>query len=169
MAEEETKGQLLEKELLYKTKNLGESDGSLLEKASDFCDYSIGLLEKNGYSEFEMGKKYSPGDKFYYNNRGKALIMVTVGKRPIADGLRLGVSHTDSPRLDFKPNPLFEDTDMAYFKTHYYGGIKKYQWATIPLSLHGVIVLNDGSSVKVCIGEDEGDPLFCCHTWPRTR
>lgn len=177
MAEEETKGQLLEKELLYKTKNLGESDGSLLEKASDFCegykeflcnkterevvDYSIDLLEKNGYSEFEMGKKYSPGDKFYYNNRGKALIMVTVGKRPIADGLRLGVSHTDSPRLDFKPNPLFEDTDMAYFKTHYYGGIKKYQWATIPLSLHGVIVLNDGSSVKVCIGEDEGDPLFC--------
>ena len=177
MAEEQSKGQKLAEELLRKPKNLGEFDPELLGKASEFCegykrflcnkterevvDYSIPILKEHGYTEFEMGRKYGPGDKFYYNNRGKALIMVTVGKRPVADGLRFGVSHIDSPRLDFKPNPLFEDTEMAYFKTHYYGGIKKYQWTTIPLSLHGVVKKCDGTSVKVCIGEDEGDPLFC--------
>ena len=177
MAEKETKGQKLEKKLLNKPKNVGETDNNLLAEAQEFCegykeflcnkterevvDYSIPILKKNGYKEFKMGKKYGPGDKFYYNNRGKNLIIVTVGKRPISDGLRLGVSHIDSPRLDFKPNPLFEDTDMAFFKTHYYGGIKKYQWTTIPMSLHGVVKLTNGKTVKIRIGEDEGDPLFC--------
>ena len=177
MAEKKSDGQKLEEKLLMRSANLGEADGSLLDKAKDFCeeykkflcnktereilDHAMPILKKNGYKEFQMGKKYSPGNKFYMNNRDKALIMVTVGKRPIADGLRVGVSHTDSPRLDFKPNPLFEDTDMAYFKTHYYGGIKKYQWAAIPLSLHGVILLTNGKTVKVNIGEEEGDPVFC--------
>jgi len=177
MAEKKSDGQKLEEKLLMRSANLGEADGSLLEKAKDFCeeykkflcnktereilDHAMPILKKKGYKEFQMGKRYSPGNKFYMNNRDKALIMVTVGKRPIADGLRVGVSHTDSPRLDFKPNPLFEDTDMAYFKTHYYGGIKKYQWAAIPLSLHGVVLLTNGKTVKVNIGEEEGDPAFC--------
>ena len=177
MAEKKSEGQKLEEKLLMKSANLGEADGSLLDVAHGFCedykkflcnktereilDYALPILKKKGYKEFQIGKKYSSGNKFYMNNRGKALIMVTIGKRPVADGLRVGVSHTDSPRLDFKPNPLFEDTDMAYFKTHYYGGIKKYQWPTIPLSLHGVIVLMNGKTVKVNIGEEEGDPVFC--------
>ena len=177
MAEKKSEGQKLEEKLLMKSKNLGESDGSLLDKTMGFSeeykgflcnkterevvDYAIPILKKKGYKEFQLGKKYAPGSKFYMNNRDKALIMVTVGKRPVADGLRIGVSHTDSPRLDFKPNPLFEDTDMAYFKTHYYGGIKKYQWAAIPLSLHGVVMLTNGKTIKVKIGEDEKDPVFC--------
>ena len=177
MTEKKSEGQKLEEKLLMKSKNIGETDGSLLDKAMEFCeeykkflcyktereilDHAVPILKKKGYKEFQLGKKYAPGNKFYMNNRGKALIMVTVGKRPVADGLRIGVSHTDSPRLDFKPNPLFEDTDMAYFKTHYYGGIKKYQWAAIPLSLHGVVSLADGKTVKVVIGEDEKDPAFC--------
>ena len=177
MPKKETKGQQLEKELLNKPKNVGEIDNNLLNEAQKFCegykeflrnkterevvDYTIPILKAHKYIEFQMGKKYKAGDKFYYNNRGKALIMVTVGKRPVSDGLRLGVSHIDSPRLDFKPNPLFEDIDMAFFKTHYYGGIKKYQWTTVPMSLHGVIRLTDGKTVKVRIGEEEGDPLFC--------
>jgi len=177
MSDEKTAGQKLEEKLLMKTKNLGETDASLLERSMEFCeeykkflsnktereilDYTLPILKKKGYKEFQPGKKYSPGDKFYMNNRGKALIMVTLGKRSVADGLRIGVSHTDSPRLDFKPNPLFEDTDMAYFKTHYYGGIKKYQWTAIPLSLHGVVSLTNGKTVKVNIGEDEKDPVFC--------
>ncbi|MDR1405209.1 MAG: aminopeptidase [Candidatus Methanoplasma sp.] len=177
MTEKKSTGQKLEEKLLVKTKNLGEMDGSLLGQAAGFCeeykkflcskterevvDYVLPILKKKGYKEFRLGKKYSPGEKFYMNNRSKALIMVTVGRRPVSDGLRVGVSHTDSPRLDFKPNPLFEDTDMAYFKTHYYGGIKKYQWAAVPLSLRGVISLANGKTVKVNVGEDEGDPVFC--------
>ena len=177
MSDEKSIGQELEEKLLMKSKNLGESDDDVLKQATDFCedykrflnnktereivDYTIPLLKKNGYSEFIQGKKYSPGEKFYMNNRDKTLIMVTMGKRPINEGLRVGVSHIDSPRLDFKPNPLFEDTDMAYFKTHYYGGIKKYQWTAIPLSLHGVVSLIDGTIVKVNIGEDDSDPVFC--------
>ena len=177
MADKKSDGQKLEEKLLMRSANLGEADGSLLEEAKGFCeeykkflcnktereilDYAMPILKKKGYKEFQLGKKYSAGNKFYMNNRGKALIMVTVGKRPLSDGVRVGVSHADSPRLDFKPNPLFEDTDMAFFKTHYYGGIKKYQWPAIPLSLHGVILLSNGKSVKINIGEEEGDPVFC--------
>ena len=177
MADEETKGQKLEKELLMKPANLGEKDAGLLERASEFCegyklfldnkterevvDYTVPILREHGYKEYVRGTAYKPGEKVYLNNRGKSLIMVTVGKRPVADGMRFGVSHIDSPRLDFKPSPLFEDTDMAYFKTHYYGGIKKYQWTAIPLSIRGVVMKRDGTSVKVRIGEEEGDPLFC--------
>lgn len=175
--DEKTKGQELEEKLLMKPKNLGEEDQDLLKKSIEFCDdykkflnnkterevvdYTIPILKKHGYKEYVRGKKYAPGEKIYFNNRGKNLIMITVGKKPVGEGLRLGISHIDSPRLDFKPNPLFEDTDIAYFKTHYYGGIKKYQWSTIPLSLHGVISLKNGSNVKVNLGEDDEDPTFC--------
>lgn len=176
---EKTKGQQLQEQLLIDRKNMGELlDETDLQKAQDFCegyktfldraktereavDYMIELLEKQGYTPFTLDKAYAPGDKFYWVNRGKALIAVTKGQRPVAQGVRIAASHIDSPRLDLKPRPLFEEAQLAYFKTHYYGGIKKYQWATIPLALHGVIVKKDGSSVKVAIGEDLSEPVFC--------
>ena len=96
-------------------------------------------LKEAGYEEFEEGKIYQPGDKVYQINRKKALLMSTFGKRPLEDGVRINVAHIDSPRLDLKPNPLYEKAEAAYFKTHYYGGIRKYQWGTIPLAIHGVV------------------------------
>ncbi|HKM09456.1 MAG TPA: aminopeptidase [Candidatus Methanomethylophilaceae archaeon] len=177
MDEEKTKGQQLAEKILVKIETLGERDNSILESSFEFCegykdflncktereivDYTIPILESNGYTEYVLGKKYKPGDRFYMNNRNKGLIMVTMGKRPVSEGMRIGVSHIDSPRLDFKPNPLFECNGMAYFKTHYYGGIKKYQWFAIPLSLHGVVCTEDGRTVKITIGEEEGEPQFC--------
>ena len=105
-----------------------------------------------GFTEYDRNKKYAPGEKVYYNNRGKAIVLAVMGKKPLREGVRLSAAHIDSPRLDLKPNPLYEDNALALFKTHYYGGIKKYQWTCIPLSLHGVIIKKDGESVKVNIG-----------------
>ena len=123
--------------------------------------YSKELLEKNGFVEYNTGMKLKAGDKIYRNNRDKAIIMAVIGSAPIEEGVRLCAAHIDSPRLDMKQNPIYEDTEMALFKTHYYGGIKKYQWTTIPLSLHGVIIKADGTKITVNIGEDENDPVFC--------
>lgn len=123
--------------------------------------YSIDFLKENGYVEYQKGMKLNPGDKIYSNNRGKALMIAVIGSAPISDGVRLCVAHIDSPRLDLKQNPLYEDKELALFKTHYYGGIKKYQWTAIPLALHGMICKADGTEVSVSIGEDEGDPVFC--------
>lgn len=120
----------------------------------------IELAKANGYVEFIPGEKYSAGEKIYYNNRNKSVILCVIGKRSIIDGVKIAAAHIDSPRLDLKPNPLYEDTDIALFKTHYYGGIKKYQWTAIPLALHGSVALKDGSVVSVCVGEDEDDPKF---------
>ena len=100
-------------------------------------------------------------DRVYYVNREKSVIATTFGKKPLTDGLRINGAHIDSPRLDLKPNPVYEKEDIAYFKTHYYGGIRKYQWGTIPLAMHGVIVKKDGEKVEISIGEKEGDPVFC--------
>ena len=119
------------------------------------------LLEEKGFVSFTPDMKLQAGDKIYVNNRGKAIIAAVIGTAPITEGVRLCAAHIDSPRLDMKQNPLYEDHELAMFKTHYYGGIKKYQWTTIPLSLHGVIVKADGTSVEVNIGEDTGDPVFC--------
>lgn len=118
-------------------------------------------LDAAGYQPYDSGRQYQPGDKVYYVNRKKSLIMTTFGKRPLEDGLRMNAAHIDSPRLDLKPNPLYEKSEMAYFKTHYYGGIRKYQWVTMPLAMHGVIIKKDGEAVELCIGEKEGDPVFC--------
>ena len=118
-------------------------------------------LLANGYQKFTPGMALKAGDRIYVNNRGKAVIMATIGTAPITEGVRLNAAHIDSPRLDMKQHPLYEDTEMAFFKTHYYGGIKKYQWTAMPLSLHGVVIRKDGTSVEVCIGEDENDPVFC--------
>lgn len=122
---------------------------------------SIKLLEAKGFKEYKAGMKLSAGDRIYRNNRGKALIAAVIGKAPIEEGTRICAAHIDSPRLDMKQNPVYEDNELALFKTHYYGGIKKYQWTAIPLSLHGVIVKADGSEVTVSIGENEEDPVFC--------
>ena len=118
-------------------------------------------LKKRGYKAYTLGDKINAGDKLYYNNRGKSLFIVRAGKADVAkNGIRILVAHVDSPRLDLKQVPLYEKADMAYFKTHYYGGIKKYHWLTIPLALHGVIVLKDGTSVDVKVGDEQGDPVF---------
>lgn len=122
---------------------------------------TLELLEKNGFVEYKAGMELKAGDKIYRNNRDKAVLVAIIGTVPIDEGVRLCAAHVDSPRLDLKQNPLYEDNDLALFKTHYYGGIKKYQWTAIPLALHGVIVKADGSRITVSIGEDESDPVFC--------
>ena len=123
-------------------------------------DYAIRLAEAAGFRPLVRGMELKPGDKVYANNRGKALNLAVIGKKSLAEGAVIGAAHIDSPRLDLKQNPLYEDKEMAYLKTHYYGGIKKYQWATIPLALHGVVILQDGTSVTITIGEDENDPVL---------
>lgn len=122
---------------------------------------AITLLEQNNFRLFTPGMPLKAGDKIYVNNRNKAIIAAVIGTAPIREGVRLCAAHIDSPRMDLKQNPLYEDHELALFKTHYYGGIKKYQWTTTPLSLHGVVVLKDGTSVQVQIGESPEDPIFC--------
>ncbi len=178
MSKENSKAEELKKELFYEPKHAAEIiSAAEVKKADKFCEdykaflnasktereavkYIVAKAEKLGYVPFDRDKKYKAGDKVYYNNRGKAVILAIIGKKPLKDGVRLSAAHIDSPRLDLKQNPLYEDTDMALFKTHYYGGIKKYQWTAIPLSLHGVLIRRDGSKVEVNIGEKEGEPQF---------
>ncbi|MBR2916560.1 MAG: aminopeptidase, partial [Clostridia bacterium] len=127
----------------------------------EFCDDAFKCLEENGFVSLDSKKELLPGDKVYALNRGKGVFAAVIGKKPLSEGINLVGAHIDSPRLDLKPNPLYEDGGLAFFKTHYYGGIKKFQWLTIPLSIHGVIVKKDGTQIKVNIGEEEGDPIFC--------
>ena len=127
----------------------------------EVAGYTVKAAEAAGFTPFDKQKKYQPGDKVYYQNREKAVILAVIGKKGTTEGVRIAAAHIDSPRLDLKPNPLYEANDLALFKTHYYGGIKKYQWTAIPLSLHGRIVKKDGSYVDVRLGEEEGDPCFC--------
>ncbi len=122
---------------------------------------SVRLAKENGFEKYSKGKKYKPGDKFYVINRGKAIILCTIGTEPVENGVRINAAHIDSPRLDLKQHPLYEDNELALFKTHYYGGIKKYQWTAIPLALHGVVIKGNRDKVIVNIGEDENDPVFC--------
>lgn len=122
---------------------------------------AVAMLKAKGYKEYIPGMKLSAGDKIYRNNRGKAVVMAIIGSEPIESGIRLCAAHIDSPRLDLKQHPLYEDNEVALFKTHYYGGIKKYQWTAMPLALHGVVVKADGSEICISIGEEESDPVFC--------
>ncbi len=173
-----TKGQELQEELTSRFPHIAKDAPQQVEKAAKFCEgykeflnagkterecvrTAVQLLKKAGYKEFDVKASYEPGDKVYYVNRGKSLIATTFGKKPLTDGLRINGAHIDSPRLDLKPNPVYEKEDVAYFKTHYYGGIRKYQWGTVPLAMHGVVVKKDGEKVEICIGEKDGDPLFC--------
>ncbi|MCL2019725.1 MAG: aminopeptidase [Oscillospiraceae bacterium] len=113
-----------------------------------------------GFLEFKAGEKYKPGDRIYRINRGKSIIAAVIGKESLENGINLLAAHIDSPRLDLKQRPLYEEAELAYFKTHYYGGIKKYQWTAVPLALHGVIIKSDLSTVEINIGEDESEPVF---------
>lgn len=179
MSEEKTPSEVLKEKLFYKPK---DASAAMSEKeiaeADRYCEgyrsflddsktereavtTAVKLAESKGFIPYDRKKALKPGDKVYYNNRGKSLLMAVIGTRPIADGVSIAAAHIDSPRLDLKPNPLYEDHELAYFDTHYYGGIKKYQWTTIPLALHGVVALKDGKTITVRIGEDDSDPVFC--------
>ena len=179
MAKEKSPGELLQEKLVFKPESSGNRMSEQeIEKALTFCEgykafldagkterecaeWVIDLLESKGYTPFDPGKAYQPGDKIYQNNRGKALLFAVVGRRPLSDGVKILASHIDSPRIDLKQRPLYEEAQLALLKTHYYGGVRKYQWVTIPLALHGVIVKKDGETIKVAIGEAQDDPVFC--------
>jgi len=165
------------KERLFSTKKngydkLGEAELSALEAyCGDYKAYldagkterlcaaeSIRLAEERGYQPYTRGMALKAGDKVYVCNRNKAVLLAHIGRASLAEGAQIAAAHIDAPRLDLKPNPLYEEAELAYFKTHYYGGIRKYQWVTIPLELHGVVIRRDGSAVTVNIGADPGDP-----------
>ncbi len=122
--------------------------------------YSVAMAKRRGYTEYRLGDDIAVGGKYYYNNRGKQLVVFSVGEEPLENGAYIMAAHIDSPRLDLKQNPLYEDSGLGLFKTHYYGGIKKYQWTAVPLALHGIVMKSDGTSVDICIGEDEDEPIF---------
>ena len=176
---EQTYADKLREELTYNPKHgsavMKEDE---IKRADEFCeDYkdfldnaktereataeAVKLAEIAGFVPFEKGKVYTAGQKVYRVNRGKAIMLAVIGKKSVKEGVRLAIAHIDSPRLDLKPNPLFESDELAMLKTHYYGGIKKYQWTTIPLAMHGVIVLKNGEKIEFRLGEEEGDPQFC--------
>lgn len=174
---EKTPGQLLKEKLCWEIPSIAKEAPEQNAEAQAFCEgykdfldkgkterecveYAENMLVKAGYAPFDSKKAYKPGDKVYFVNRKKAIIATTFGQRPLTEGSRLNFAHIDSPRLDLKPNPVFEKQDLAYFKTHYYGGIRKYQWTCIPLAMHGVVCKADGSMVNICIGEESGDPVF---------
>ena len=143
--------------------NFSKDYMNFLNKAKterEFIAEAIKVARENGFKDIMEFENLKPGDKIYFINREKSMYLAIIGTENIENGVHIIGSHVDSPRLDLKPNPLCEDTELAYLKTHYYGGIKKYQWTTIPLSLHGVIVKPSGEKVTVNIGEDENDPIF---------
>ena len=119
---------------------------------------TVRMAEEKGYRPYARGMEVKAGDRVYVCNRGKSVLLAHIGKKSLAEGAQIAAAHIDSPRLDLKPNPLYEDSELAYFKTHYYGGIRKYQWVTIPLELHGVVAMKDGTAVQVSVGADPGDP-----------
>jgi len=181
MGEEKSQGELLKEKLSYETKNAWEHGENEIRKAYDLCENYKAYLDKgkterefaavvekelvkNGYENlqllFKQGKKLKKGAKVYYINKHKAVAFAILGDKPVADGINMVGAHIDSPRIDIKQNPLYEDSGLVLLKTHYYGGIKKYQWVAIPYSLHGVVVRADGTKVDICIGEDETDPVF---------
>ena len=121
---------------------------------------AVEMAKANGFKDINEVENLNVGDKVYYINKEKSMYLAIIGKEKLEEGLNIIGSHADSPRLDLKPNPLYEDQELAYFKTHYYGGIKKYQWTTIPLSIHGVIIKQNGEKIEVKIGEDDKDPIF---------
>ena len=167
----------LSKELLFSYKHVAKEDKKEFKKSDEFSTaykeflnkakterecvaLAKEMLTKAGYKEFDITKKYKAGDKVYKINRGKAIMAATFGSKDLNEGIRINAAHIDSPRLDLKPNPLYEKNELAFFKTHYYGGIRKYQWVTIPLAMHGVVVKKDGTKVEINIGEEEDDPVF---------
>jgi aspartyl aminopeptidase len=177
MSEKLTAKQAAE-QLLYKPEYAADKSADVKEKAAAFAEgykaflnaaktereaaaASEKLLLEAGYEKFEPKKTYAPGQKIYFVQEHKAVVAATIGRKSFEEGFRLVIAHIDSPRLDLRPNPLYEADHLSYFKTHYYGGIRKYQWGTMPLAIHGVFTRADGSSVSFAVGEDENDPVFC--------
>lgn len=171
-------GKELQEKLGWKFPDIAEKHPEQVEEAGRFCEgykeflnegkterecvkKAVEMLEQAGYRPFDRSVSYVAGDKVYQANRGKALIATTFGREPLEKGLRINGAHIDSPRLDLKPNPLYEKDGLALLKTHYYGGIRKYQWSAVPLAMHGVVYLEDGTRVEISLGEKEGDPVFC--------
>ena len=173
-----TRGEQLRKSLVYERKNgYDRMDAAEMDALESYCegykqyldagkterecvDRTIAMAEAAGFRPYVRGTKMKSGDKFYRVNRGKAVMLAVIGKKSLAAGVNIGAAHIDAPRLDLKPNPVYESDEMAFLKTHYYGGIRKYQWVTIPLELHGVVALKDGSVVRVSVGNGENDPVF---------
>ena len=168
----------LRESIMSKDKNvysyLNEGDEKLMsEFAKDYAafldkaktereavDFAVNAAKEAGFKPYSFGQSLKAGDKLYYNNRGKQIILFVIGTDSIENGINISAAHIDSPRIDLKQHPLYEEGEMAFFKTHYYGGIKKYQWTAIPLALHGKVIKADGSEVDIVIGEDENDPVF---------
>ena len=173
-----TRGEQLRKSLMYDRKNgYDRMDASEMDALNTYCegykqyldagkterecvDRTVAMAEAAGFRPYVRGTELKPGDKVYRVNRDKAITLAVIGKQSLAAGANIGAAHIDSPRLDLKPNPLYESEEMAFLKTHYYGGIRKYQWVAIPLELHGVVALKDGSVVRVSVGNGENDPMF---------
>lgn len=171
-------GKELEKKLLWETPHIAKEAPAQIEEAAAFCEgykkfldngkterecvtEAIKMLTAAGYTEYDENAAYKAGDKVFWNNRGKALVAATFGTLSPEEGIHMNGAHIDSPRLDLKPNPLFEKGDIAYLKPHYYGGVRKYQWTTVPLAMHGIVGLKNGEMVEITIGEGENDPVFC--------
>ncbi len=149
-----------------------------IKLADDFCEgykvfldeskterecvsFAVKAAEEKGFVPYDFNASYKAGDKVYFNNRGKSICLAVIGKNGTKNGVRISAAHIDSPRLDLKPIPLYESSDTAMFKTHYYGGIRKYQWVATPIAMHGVFALKNGETLTVKVGEDDNDPVFC--------
>lgn len=180
MEEKKTEGQKLNELLSYESKSAWEKISETeREQVFNFCSQYIGFLNKvkteresadeliklaesKGFKNFKaLNGKLNPGDKVYLSNRSKTIMLAVIGEEPIEKGINAVGAHIDSPRLDLKQNPLYEDSGLGLLKTHYYGGIKKYQWTAMPLAIHGVVIKQDGTKVNIVIGEDDSDPVFC--------
>lgn len=179
---EETQGKKLQKKLTHNWENVWEKidngeNKDIFKFGDDYkeflnvakterlaTDEIIRIAENNGYENLdnliERKEKLKPGQKIYANNKGKSVVMYVIGSEDITKGMNIIGSHVDAPRIDLKQFPLYEDSELALLKTHYYGGIKKYQWVSLPLALHGVIVKNNGEKINISIGENEDDPIF---------
>jgi len=180
MEEVKTEGQKLHEQLAYEPKTAWERlSDSEPELVNNFCvgyidflnkakteretvDAFIEIAEQNGFRNLnDINNGLNKGDRVYLSNRGKTLLLAVIGEEPLEKGFSAVGAHVDAPRLDLKQNPLYESSELAFLKTHYYGGIKKYQWTTIPLAIHGIVIKEDGTKVNIVIGEDDADPVFC--------
>lgn len=177
--EEKSEIKLLKEKLFFdQKKDVSSMSKQEIASADEFCEpykeflreaktereavnAAVKLAEANGFVPFEVGKRYTAGDKVYLVNRKKAVAFAVIGKNGVKNGARLAIAHIDSPRIDLKPNPLYESDGLALFKTHYYGGLKKYQWTALPLALHGTAVKLDVTAVDITFGEDPDEPCFC--------
>ena len=175
---EMTLGEQLRKRLVYQKKNgYDRMDPEETQAMEDYCrgykefldagkterecvDRAMAMAEAAGFRPYTRGMELKAGDKVYRLNRGKSLMLAVLGKESLEKGANIGAAHIDSPRLDLKQSPLYESDELAFLKTHYYGGLRKYQWVTIPLELHGVVVLKSGQVIRVSVGNGAGDPLF---------